>query len=97
MTGDDLPPPAGFAAPTAQPRKAKPTRIAGWEVVRPVRVRPRPAGVYWARAGQINTKGFGGRLCQDDAHGVYPGRRTDDEGRQTEFWLCATCNPVEEG
>ena len=22
MTGDDLPPPAGFAAPTAQPRKA---------------------------------------------------------------------------
>jgi hypothetical protein len=41
-----------------------------WEVVRPVRVRPRPAGHDWARYGPIDDKGYGGRVCEDPTHPV---------------------------
>lgn len=58
---------------------------------------PRPAGVYWARAGA----GPGARLCCDPAHGVYERRVTRGVAKAggatpvVSIWACEVCWPTD--
>lgn len=68
-----------------------------WAFVRPVRRLPRPVG-YWARFGQLEPTGYGGRLCSDARHPVYLAERGEPnrQGERERFHCCAICMPSEE-
>jgi hypothetical protein len=76
--------------------QGKKAPVPPWGPVQPKRAFARPDGVWWARAGEIDRKGYGGWLCDVATHRVYLAERGEPNkrGERETFYVCDDCGAV---